>query len=55
MEDVLNCEDPPDSDWISYEDSDQRYVKVEFATLIPPNTPKVEVPVPNEVLYERLL
>jgi len=24
MEDILNCEDPPDSDWISYEDPYRR-------------------------------
>ena len=48
MEDILNCEDPPNSDWISYEDSDQRYVKVEFATPMPPNKPKVEAPIPSE-------
>ena len=48
MEDVLNYEDPPDSDWISYEDPDQRYIKVEFSAPMPPSTPKVEVLVPNE-------
>jgi len=37
MEDVWNCEDPPDSDWISYEDLDQGYAKVEFAAPMPPN------------------
>ena len=48
MEDVLKCEDPPDSDWISCEDLNQGYVKVEFAAPMPPNTPKVEVPVLDE-------
>jgi len=48
MEYVLNCEDFPHSDWISYKGLNQRYVKVEFATLIPPNTLEVEVPVPNK-------
>jgi len=48
MEDVLNYEDPPDSDWISYKNPSQRYVKVKFAAPMPPNTLEVEVPVPNE-------
>ena len=48
MEDVLNCDNPPDSDWISYKDPDQLYVKVEFPAPMPPNTPKVKVPVPNK-------
>ena len=48
MDDVLNCEDPPDSNWIAYEDTDQRSVKVEFAGPMQPNTPEVEVRIPNE-------
>ena len=48
IDDVLSCEDPLDSDQISYEDPNQWYVKVEFTAPIPPNTPKVKVPVPNE-------
>jgi len=48
MEDVFNCEDPPYSNWISYEDPDQGYVKVEFAAPMPPNKHEVEAPVPNE-------
>jgi len=47
-DDVWNCEDPPDSDWISYEDPDQRYVKLEFAAPMPPNKPEVKAPVFNE-------
>ena len=46
--DVLNYDDPPDSGWISYEDPDQQYVKVEFPAPMPPNTPEVKVPVPNK-------
>ena len=48
MEDVFNSDDPPNSEWISYENLDQRYVKVEFPVPTPPNIPKVEVPMPNE-------
>ena len=48
MEDVLNCEDLPDFDWISTEDPDQRCVKVEFTTPMPPNMPKVEAHTSNE-------
>jgi len=48
MEDVWNCEDPPNSNWISYEDPDQGYVKVEFAAPMPPNKPEVEAPIFNE-------
>ena len=44
----MNCEDPSDSDWISYEEPEQRYVKVEFVAPMPPNTPKGEVPVLNK-------
>jgi len=48
VEDVLNYEDPPDLDWISYEDPSQRYVKVELAALMPPNMSKVEAHISNE-------
>jgi len=48
MENVLNCDDPPNFEWISYKDSDQRYVKVEFPAPMPPNMPEVEVLLPNE-------
>ena len=48
MKGVLNCEDPSDSYWISYKDPDQRYVSVEFAAAMPPNTFEVKVPIPNE-------
>ena len=48
LEDVLNCEDPPDLDWISHKDPDQKYVKVEFATPMPPNMSKVEAHISNE-------
>jgi len=41
IEDVLNCQDL-NFDWISIEDPNQGYVKVEFATPIPPNIPKVK-------------
>ena len=44
----MNCDDPSDSNQISYKDLEQRYVKVKFAALMPPNTPKVEVLVPNK-------
>ena len=37
MEDVLYAEDPPGSKWISYEDPDQGYVRVEFSAAMPPN------------------
>jgi len=40
--------DSLDSDWISYEDPNQGYVKVEFAAPMPPNKPKVEALVSNE-------
>jgi len=40
MEDVLNCEDPHDFNWISIEDPDQRYVKVEFIAPMLPSIPK---------------
>ena len=48
IEDVLNCEDPTDFDWISTEDPNQRYIKVEFAAPIPPNMPKVDALASNE-------
>jgi len=48
MEDVWNCEDPLDSDWISYEDPNQGYVKVQFAVPMPPNKLEVEAPISNE-------
>jgi len=48
MKDVLDCEDPPDFNWISNGDPDQRYVKVEFPAPMPPNMPEVKVLVPNE-------
>jgi len=48
IEDVWNCEDPLDSDWISYEDPDQGYPKVEFATPMPPNKTEIKAPVSSE-------
>jgi len=48
MEDVLYAEDPPGSEWISYEDPDQVYVKVEFSTPMPPNKLEVEAPISND-------
>jgi len=48
IEDVLNCDDPPNSDWISDKDPDQQYARVEFPASKPPNMPAVEVPMPNE-------
>ena len=48
MEDVLYDEDPPDSEWISYEDPDQGYVRVEFFAPMPPNKHEVEAPVSND-------
>jgi len=44
----LDCEDPPDFDWISYEDPNQRYVEVEFAAPVPRNMLMVEAYVSNE-------
>ena len=52
MEDVWNCEDSSNSDWISYEDPDQGYVKVEFAASMPPNMPKVEAHASNPILLK---
>jgi len=40
--DILNCQYPPNFDWISAEDPDQGYVKVDFAAPMPPNISKVE-------------
>ena len=48
MEDVWKYEDPPDSNWMSYENPDQGYFKGEFAIYIPPNKPEVEAPIFNE-------
>jgi len=48
MEDFLNCQDPPDFDWFSIGDPNQRYVKVEFAALVPPSIPMVEAHASNE-------
>jgi len=48
IEDVLNYEDPLDFDWISHENPNQMYVKVEFATPTPPNMPRVEAHISNE-------
>jgi len=48
MEDVLNDEDPLNSEWISYEDPDQGYVRVEFSAPMPPNKTKVEAPIFND-------
>jgi len=42
MADALNCQDPPNFDWISTKDPDQGYVKVEFAAPTPPSIPKVK-------------
>jgi len=42
MEDVLNCQDPPNFDWISTKDPDQGCVMMEFAAPMPPNTHKVK-------------
>jgi len=48
MEDVLNCQDPPDFDWISIKDPDQGYAKVEFAAPMPPSILEVEAHASNE-------
>jgi len=50
MEDVLYDEDVRDSKWISYENPDQGYVRVEFAAPMPPSKPEVEAPVSNNSL-----
>ena len=44
----MDDEDPLDSKWISYEDSDQWYVRVELFAPMPPSKPKVEVPISND-------
>ena len=48
MEDVLNFQDPSDFDWISTEDPDQGYVKVEFVAPMPPNIAEAEAYASNE-------
>ena len=48
IEDVWNCEDHPNSDWISFDDPDQGYVEVQLAAPVPPNKPKVQAPISNE-------
>jgi len=48
MEDILNWEGPPNFDWVSTKDSDQRYVKVKFAAPVSPGIPKVQVHASNE-------
>ena len=48
MEDGWSCLDPSWSDWISTEDPDQGYVKVEFAAPMPPTIPEVEAYASNE-------
>jgi len=39
MEDILNCEDPPDFDWISIKHPSKKYVKMEFSVPLLPNLP----------------
>jgi len=48
IEDISNCQDPPNFDWISSEDPNQGYVTMEFATLMQPSIPKVEAHAFNE-------
>jgi len=48
MEDVLHAEDPPDFEWISYEDPDQGYVKVEFSAPLSPNEPEIGAPISKD-------
>ena len=48
IEDVLNRQDTPDFGWISTEDPNQRYVKVEFATPRLHSIPKVRAYASNE-------
>jgi len=48
MEDVLNCQDSPEFDWISTKDLDQGYIKIEFTTPTPPSVPEVEAYASNE-------
>jgi len=50
MKDMLQDEDPPDSEWISYKDPDKEYVTVEFSTPMPPNKPEVKAPISNDSL-----
>ena len=50
MENVLYDEDPSNSEWISYEDPDQGYVRVEFSAPMPPSKPEVETPISNDSL-----
>ena len=53
MEDVLHDEEPPGSEWISYKDPDQEYVKVEFSTPMPPSKSEVETPISNDFLISK--
>ena len=46
-DDILNCEDSLDFHWISTKEPDQRYVKGEFTTPMPPSIPKVEAHTSN--------
>ena len=48
MEDVLDCDNPPNFDWISTKDPNQKYVILEFAASMPSNMPKVEAYASNE-------
>ena len=48
IEDIQNCQNPPTVNWISTEDPDQGYVKMEFAAHMPPSIPKVQVHSSNE-------
>ena len=48
MDDDWSCPDPSNSYWISIEDPDQGYVKVEFTAPMPPSTPEVGVYASNE-------
>jgi len=48
IEDTLNCQDPPDFNWIFTENPDQGYVKVEFAAPMPPSILEVEAHASNE-------
>ena len=41
MEDVWNCEDHSDSEWISHKDPNQGYIKLKFTTPTPPNKHEV--------------
>ena len=44
----MGCPDPSNFDWVLTEDSDQDYVKVEFAAPTPPSIPEVEIYASNE-------